>query len=380
MLHPSFLYNLLHFKGIDYTIGVPDSLLKYYCAYAFEKGSKTITANEGGAIALAAGYHLATGKIPLVYMQNSGFGNSINPLTSLVDEEVYSIPMLLLIGWRGQPDTNDEPQHIKQGKAMEEMLEALKIPYCILSNNEDTVKSQINKAFLSLKKESKPYALLVPKNTFQKFSLQDEIKSVSYPLKREQALNIILDQISNSDIVISTTGKTSREIFELRKIKRESHYKDFLTLGSMGYSSQIALGIALEKPNRKVYCIDGDGAVIMHMGGLAIIGEKEPENFKHIIINNGAHESVGGQPTVAFNLDFEMISKGCGYNEFYRATNLEELKSKLSKFILVKGPALLEIMTSLGSRSDLGRPTISPLENKKGFMNFLSSSNAIKKK
>lgn len=372
MIGADFLYDLLETKGVEYTVGVPDSLLKDYCAYAFDRGNKIIAANEGGAIGLATGYHLATGKIPLVYMQNSGFGNVVNPLTSLVDEEVYSIPMLMMIGWRGQPGVKDEPQHIKQGRAMEKMLEALEIPYSILSNKEATAKAQVEEAFSSLRSNSKPYAILVPANTFKKYSLKGEKKKEKFPLKREEVLDIILNELNDSDIVVSTTGKTSREVFELRKAKKQGHQRDFLTVGSMGHSSQIALGIALEKPDRTIFCIDGDGSTLMHMGGMAIIGERDADNFKHIIINNGAHESVGGQPTVAFDIDFGIIAKGCGYSEVYRTNNMDELKLALPKFISGKGPALLEIMTRVGSRSDLGRPTISPVENKKGFMKFVS--------
>ena len=374
MLSVDFLYDLLKSKGVDYTVGVPDSLLKDYCAYAFDRGNKTITANEGGAVGLAAGYHLATGKIPLVYMQNSGFGNIVNPLTSLVDEEVYSIPMLLMIGWRGQPGVSDEPQHIKQGRAMEKLLNALEIPYCILAKEEKKAHQQIEEAFSILEQDSKPFALLVSANTFEKYELKTQEKENFFPLKREEALKIILEEISDSDIIVSSTGKTSREVFEIRSAQSQGHHRDFLTVGSMGHASQIGLGIALEKPDRLVFCIDGDGAVLMHMGGLAIIGAKKPENFKHIIINNGAHESVGGQPTVAFDIDFGKIVEGCGYTKVIRARNEVELKAVIPDFISTKGPVLLEVMTQVGARLDLGRPTISPVENKKDFMRFLSTN------
>jgi len=362
MLSVDFLYDLLKSKGVDYTVGVPDSLLKDYCAYAFDRGNKTITANEGGAVGLAAGYHLATGKIPLVYMQNSGFGNIVNPLTSLVDEEVYSIPMLLMIGWRGQPGVSDE------------LFEALEIPYCILAKEEKKAHQQIEEAFSILEQDSKPFALLVSANTFEKYELKTQEKENFFPLKREEALKIILEEISDSDIIVSSTGKTSREVFEIRSAQSQGHHRDFLTVGSMGHASQIGLGIALEKPDRLVFCIDGDGAVLMHMGGLAIIGAKKPENFKHIIINNGAHESVGGQPTVAFDIDFGKIVEGCGYTKVIRARNEVELKAVIPDFISTKGPVLLEVMTQVGARLDLGRPTISPVENKKDFMRFLSTN------
>lgn len=375
MLNSAFLYDSLAAKGVEYTVGVPDSLLKYYCNYAFDQGNKTITANEGGAIGLAMGYHLATGKVPLVYMQNSGFGNIVNPITSLADEEVYSIPMLLMIGWRGMPGASDEPQHIKQGRAMEALLKALEIPYCILADEETKAKDQIEQAFSILRRESKPYALLVPPNTFEEYKLTSNREEPIFSLKREEALDVLLDSISDVDIVVSTTGKTSREVFELRDKKGKGNHRDFLTVGGMGHASQIALGIALEQPKRNVICIDGDGAALMHMGSFAIIGEKSPDNFKHVIINNGAHESVGGQPTIAFDIDFKTICKGCGYKKVFKATNKDELEALIPEFISSKGPVLLEIMTCIGARKDLGRPTISPVENKKDFMRFVTDPN-----
>lgn len=374
MLKPAFLYNLLAEHGVEYTLGVPDSLLKDYCSYAYDQGNRLIAANEGNAIAIASGYHLATGNIPLVYLQNSGFGNTINPLTSLADKEVYSIPMILMIGWRGQPGIKDEPQHIKQGRTMEAQLKAYDIPYFILSENEGEVRDQITRVFKVLHSQSRPVALLIPPNTFEKYVLQTKTEAGGrdLTLKREQVLEILVQQFEEEDIVVSTTGKTSRELFELREKWGLGHQRDFLTVGSMGHVSQIALGIALEKPERTVFCIDGDGSVIMHMGGLAIIGEQSPANFKHILINNGAHESVGGQPTAGFNIDFGGIAESCGYKDSFQVKSAEELENILPSFFEAEGPVLLEILTKKGARSDLGRPDIAPVDNKKDFMKFLS--------
>ncbi len=372
MLKPAFLYELLKDQGVDFSLGVPDSLLKYYCSYAFDQGSRIIAANEGAAIGIAAGYHLATGKIPMVYMQNSGFGNTVNPLTSLVDNEVYSIPMLLMIGWRGQPGKKDEPQHVKQGRTMEAQLQALELPYIILSGEEDKAREQVLEVIQTIQKTSGPSALLVPPDTFEEYVLKSEEASSVYTLKREEVLRVISAHLGDSDIVVSTTGKTSRELFELRAEKNQGHQRDFLTVGSMGHASQIALGIALEKSGRKVYCIDGDGAMIMHMGSLAVIGELAPKNFKHILINNGAHESVGGQPTAGFVTDFGKIADACGYKNAFRISTREELEKVLPEFVTHEGPVLLEIMTKTGSRKELGRPTIAPKDNKKDFMKFIS--------
>lgn len=353
-------------------LGVPDSLLKDFCSYAFDQGNDLIAANEGAALSIAAGYHLSSGKIPLVYLQNSGFGNLVNPLTSLTDKEVYSIPVLIMVGWRGQPGKKDEPQHIKQGKTQEAQLKALEIPYSILSESETTAREQVSKAFRTMENESCPYVLLVPPGTFENYKLMSAGNDEKFPLKREQVLDLLVQHLDEKDVVVSTTGKTSRELFELRKKYDQGHQRDFLTVGSMGHASQIALGIALEKKERSVYCVDGDGAMIMHMGSMAIIGEQQPGNFRHILINNGAHESVGGQPTAGFDVDFGMIAKGCGYKKVYRAEDKDSLIRALDEFMKAEGPILLEIITQTGSRADLGRPTIRPAENKKDFIKFLS--------
>lgn len=372
MLKPAFLYDLLKEHGVEFSLGVPDSLLKYFCSYAFDQGSRIIAANEGAAIGIATGYHLASGKIPMVYMQNSGFGNTVNPLTSLTDPEVYAIPMLLMIGWRGMPGTKDEPQHVKQGRTMEAQLQALEIPYIVLSGEWEEAQNQVEEAIETIQKTSGPFAVLVPPGIFEEYKLESEQRSHKYTLGREEVLRLITEYLGSSDIVVSTTGKTSRELFELRAEKKQGHQQDFLTVGSMGHASQIALGIAIEKPDKKVFCIDGDGALIMHMGSLAVIGELSPKNFKQILINNGAHESVGGQPTAGFVTNFGKITEACGYKDAYQVSTIEELEQVLPEFIKKEGPVLLEIMTKTGSRKDLGRPTIAPKKNKEDFMSFIS--------
>lgn len=373
MLNCKEFYSLLIKNGIDFFAGVPDSLLKDFCAYIINNTSEEkniIAANEGNAIALAAGYHLASGKIGLVYMQNSGQGNAINPLTSLVDEEIYAIPVLLLIGWRGEPGKKDEPQHIKQGKITIHLLNTLGIPHEILPVNIERAGKVLKKAINSMKKKSAPYALVVRRGTFETCKLKNKINS-QFELSRENAIKLIIDNLRNQDIVVSTTGKISRELFEYREELDHGHSKDFLTVGSMGHSSQIALAIALSKPSRKVYCLDGDGALIMHMGSLAIIGSKSPKNFKHIVLNNAAHDSVGGQPTAGLKIDIPAIAKACGYKTVLYAEKGLELEEKLNLLKFSDGPALLEIKVNKGARKDLGRPTSSPSENKKEFMRFL---------
>lgn len=376
MINCENFYNLLLGNGIGFFAGVPDSLLKNICAYISDNvpsNKHTIAANEGGAIALASGYHLATGGLGLVYMQNSGEGNAVNPLVSLADPAVYSIPMLIMIGWRGEPGEKDEPQHIKQGKITLDILDALEIPYGILPQSDEEAASMLSVAIDNVQRNNAPYAIVVRKGTFEPYKLKNKISPNSDRILREEAISIITKELESKDVVVSTTGMTSRELFESRDKASEGHNRDFLTVGSMGHSSQIALGIAITRPDRQVYCLDGDGALIMHMGSLAIIGSKKPKNFKHIVINNGSHESVGGQPTAGFVMDIPAIAKACGYNSVFVAESPKDIKEKMSEFKKSEGPALLEIKVNQGHRENLGRPTTTPAENKEAFMKFLES-------
>ena len=365
-------YDCLIRNEINFFTGVPDSLLKDFCAYVNDNTSKKkniIAANEGNAIALASGYHLATGKIGLVYMQNSGEGNAINPLTSLTDSDVYSIPILLIIGWRGEPGKKDEPQHVKMGKVTLDILDVLKIPYKILDDNYEDV---INNALEYMKSEKAPYAIVIKKGIFEDYKSKNNNKK-NYELDREEAIKTIVTLLNGNDAVISTTGKTSRELFEFREEVKQRHEKDFLTVGSMGHSSSIALGISLEKPDRTVYCFDGDGALIMHMGALAIVGQLRPKNFKHIVFNNYSHDSVGGQPTAAFNIDMPQIARSNGYVDAFSVETKDQVVEYIKKIKNMEGPVLLEIKVNKGARDDLGRPTTSPIDNKEEFMKFLQS-------
>ena len=373
MINTKDFYNKLQECGIDFFTGVPDSLLKDICGFITDETPKErniISTNEGGAIGLAMGYNMSTSKIPLVYMQNSGFGNTINPLLSLADPKVYGIPMLLLVGWRGEPNIKDEPQHVKQGEVSEILLQSLNIPYSIISSETKNFSNLLNDAVDVMKSKSTPYVILVRKGTFEKYSLKNE-KVTDYDLNREGAVKKIIDLINKDDIIVSTTGKTSREVFEYREEIRDGHEKDFLTVGGMGHTNQIALGIAIGKPNRTIYCIDGDGAVLMHTGSLGIIGDIAPSNLKHIIINNGAHDSVGGQPSIGFDINFRKIAEGFNYKKTFQIKMLNEFDEVFKNFKNSSGPSLLEILVNKGARKNLGRPTISPRENKANFQLFL---------
>ena len=375
MISSKFFIDSLCSMQMDFFTGVPDSLLKNVCAYItdhFVTERNVIAANEGAAVGLAAGYYLATKKIPVVYMQNSGLGNAVNPLMSLTDKEVYNIPLLLLVGWRGEPGVKDEPQHIKQGKVTLPLLEAMGIKYAIMSQNETEFLSQLNYANFYMNETHEPFAFVIPKGTFEEYKLQQD-GEVILPLKREAAIQLIASSLSKEDIIVSTTGMISRELFEYRTSAFMEHEKDFLTVGSMGHASQIALGIALEKKKCKVFCFDGDGSTLMHMGSLAIIGSLHPDNYVHVIFNNGAHDSVGGQPTVAVNIDLCKIAQACGYEAALSVSDSDSLCEALKRITYMHGPILLEVKVRKGARKDLGRPTTTPLQNKDTFMLFLNN-------
>jgi phosphonopyruvate decarboxylase len=358
---------------MDFYAGVPDSLLKDFCAYVTDTAPANkhlITANEGAAIALASGYHLATRKYPIVYMQNSGFGNAVNPLLSLADPKVYSIPMLLLIGWRGEPGKKDEPQHLVQGKVMSSMLADLNIQFEVLPDYIDGAKEAIDAAYTHMSRRNAPYALLVKRQTFTSYKLQNKEPNKQI-ISREEALKLIIKETQPFDVLVGTTGFTSRELYEIREQNGQDHKREFLTVGSMGHASAIALGISLAKPSRQVFCIDGDGAALMHLGTVANIGTSGQKNFKHILVNNGSHDSVGGQPTRGFDISFTKIASSCGYKWVKQVSKPEEISAAVKELRATEGPALLEILVNKGARKNLGRPKTSPVQNKQEFMGFL---------
>lgn len=379
MIRPQFFIEKLKELGIDFFAGVPDSLLKNICAYITDtlpREQNIIAANEGGAMGIAAGYHLATGRIPVVYMQNSGEGNIINPLASLTDKEVYNIPVLLLIGWRGRPGVHDEPQHVKQGKVTTGLLNTMGINYTVLSKDEEAAAKQVKVAVDYMQKTNECYALVIEKDTFDAYVLQNKVDS-GLTLSREDAIETVVEALPQNAAVVSTTGMISRELFEIRERKEQGHAHDFLTVGSMGHASQIALGIALQQPQRPVFCFDGDGATIMHMGNMAITASMMPKNYVHVVFNNGAHDSVGGQPTVGLSIDLPAIAKAVGYPQTYSVSTKEELGVALASITnnlspITQGPILLEIKVKKGNRKDLGRPTTTPIQNKEALMKFLS--------
>ncbi len=374
MLRPEFFVNTLKEYNVDFYAGVPDSLLKSLCAYITDNlpaKQNIIAANEGGAMGIAAGYHLATGKVPVVYMQNSGEGNIINPLASLIDKEVYNIPVLLVIGWRGRPGVHDEPQHVKQGKVTTGLLNTMGINYALLLKDEDSAAKQMKIAVEFMKATNECYALVIEKDTFDEYKLKNvEVNDLT--MTREEAIQKVAGSVEDTACIVSTTGMISRELFEVRTIWDQGHERDFLTVGSMGHASQIALGIALQKPDRRIYCFDGDGASIMHMGNMAITGCMKCKNYVHVVLNNGAHDSVGGQPTVGLKIDLCAVAKAVGYVATYSVDTQKSLTETLEAIKFVEGPIFLQICVKKGNRKDLGRPTTTPIQNKEALMEFLS--------
>ena len=383
--------------GVDFFAGVPESVLKSCCGYVTGNcgESHVIAANEGGAVGLAAGHYLATGQPALVYMQNSGQGNAVNPLCSLADPDVYSIPMVLLVGWRGEPGVKDEPQHVKQGKVTVSLFETLGIPTEILPDDDESAANMTRKMVERAKAESCPVALIVRKGLFAEYKLQNKKPDIAV-LPREQAIEGVLRALPEDAVVVSTTGMISREVYETRERLGQDHTRDFLTVGSMGHASMIAMGIAKAQPNRKVYCFDGDGASIMQMGNMAIVGHSGCENLTHIVFNNAAHDSVGGQPTVGGDIDFEKIAEEFGYNVLQSPQDqyvnrdgigVDEVAAGMGWLVSMeeqskqhkpnfydefpKKPNFLLFKVAKGARKDLGRPKEPPQVNKALYMKTL---------
>ena len=367
---------LVEIIGSDFYTGVPDSQLKALCnylmdRYGIDQKHHIIAANEGNCTALAAGYHLATGKVPVVYMQNSGEGNIINPVASLLNDKVYAIPVVFIVGWRGEPGIHDEPQHIYQGEVTVKLLEDMDIATFVIGKEttEDEVSAKMDE-FRSILAKGKDVAFVIRKGSLT--DAPEVVYSNNNTMVREEIIKHIV-KASGDDPIVSTTGKASRELFEIREANCQSHKYDFLTVGSMGHSSSIALGVALNKPDTRIWCIDGDGAVLMHMGSMAVIGANKPKNLIHIVINNGAHETVGGMPTVAGSIDLVTAAKACGYPNAVCIDNFDALDKELEAAKGRNELSLIEVKCSIGAREDLGRPTTTALENKQNFMEYLKT-------
>lgn len=373
MIEPSAAFGAFERAGVDFWTGVPDSLLKHFCAYVAdhaEPSRHVIAANEGGAVAIASGHYLATGNPALVYLQNSGLGNTLNPLISLADPAVYSLPMVLLIGWRGEPGVSDEPQHRTQGEVTIPILEATGVPTIVLPTEPAEAAAAIAATVATAVSESRPHAIVVQKGTFAQYSGAGAAPS-RFPLSREDAIIAIASAVEDDAVIVSTTGKASRELYEFRVRSGAPVERDFLTVGSMGHASQIALGISMSDPQRPVWVLDGDGALLMHLGSLAVIGEHALARFRHVVLNNHVHDSVGGQPAAGDRLDVPALALAAGYRHAATVSSADRLAAAVDALAAVDGPALLEVQVRPGARADLGRPAEGPAENRDRFMSFL---------
>lgn len=371
MLSCNDFYKLCKKYSFNFFAGVPDSTFKSWMSFLEKNNDKLTnipTVNECEAVAICSGYHLSTGKIGVLYMQNSGLGKTVNPITSLCDPAVYSIPILLMIGWRGEPGTKDAPQHHKMGPITLDLLETLGIAYEIITSDINDLEKTLKKAKEYMEKNKQPFALVIRKGIFEKLEEKPE-KQTDRP-SREEAIQTILKTLNGDEILVSTTGKISREIFENRSDKKDCIH-DFYNIGAMGCAQSIALGIALNKKDKKIFVFDGDGSVLMQMGGLATIGHYQPENFYHIVFDNQAHDSTGGQPTCSDTVSFNEIAKACNYKSAQVVEDKKSIENTVKNMLKNKGPSMLIIKVKKGARNNLGRPTMSQKEHKKKFMEYL---------
>lgn len=371
MIEPKVLVEALDELGVDFACGVPDSLMEPLCSYLATRPDDrhVVAANEGAAVGIAIGHYLSTTRPALVYLQNAGIGNAINPLVSLADPAVYGIPMLLLVGWRGQPGTSDEPQHMKQGQMMEPLLDALDLPWSTLPSDRDEALACLAEALGEATERSSPYVLLVEKQTFAPFEQSppptvDQNRLAS----REEALVALLDATNDEAVFVVTTGMLGRELYEYRESSGSPADRDFLTVGGMGHCCSIALGVAQQRPNREIWCLDGDGSALMHLGSLAVIGNQAPENLIHVVFNNGVHDSVGGQPTVMNTVELPKAALALGYRHASSVSDISTLVDVVSELRARPGPSLIDLHVRPGNRAGIGRPDRTPAQAKTAFM------------
>ncbi|MFJ9556026.1 phosphonopyruvate decarboxylase [Nocardiopsis sp. NPDC101807] len=370
MIDPAHMVARLAAEGVSLYCGVPDSLLKAFNTCVDDPASgagHVVSANEGNAVGLAIGHYLRTGTPALVYLQNSGLGNAINPLTSLAGPEIYGIPMLLLIGWRGRPGVHDEPQHRMMGRTTPALLDSLELPWSVLPRDPEAVGAALHEAVALSVSSRTPYALLVEEGTFAPAAAEPAGPAPALP-SRETALIALADELGPEEVVVSSTGMLSRELAEHREGPGGSARMDFTAVGGMGHASSIALGIALQEPEREVWCLDGDGSLLMHLGALPVIARHAPRTFFHVVFNNGVHDSVGGQPTSIDQVDVVALAESVGYRYASAVSSLAALPDELAALRAEGGPALLEIRVRPGSRPDLGRPRATPAESRAALM------------
>jgi phosphonopyruvate decarboxylase len=378
----SLLMEALEGEGVDFYTGVPDSQLKPLCNALMARygisAKHRIAANEGNAVALAAGEFLATGRPACVYMQNSGLGNAVNPVCSLTHPKVYAIPMIFVVGWRGEPGVKDEPQHVYQGEITLRTLELLGIEYVVLdkATTEQDFLARFG-AITPALREGRTVAVVVRKGALEggagegkKEPFGGEAGEGEALPQREESIEALVRALPKEAMIVSSTGKISRELFEVRERLGQDHSRDFLTVGSMGHGSSIAMRIAERHPERPILCLDGDGAALMHLGAMALIPASGAPLI-HVVLDNGAHETVGGMPTVAGRLDLAGAALALGYASAADVSSVAELQKAVAAALAGPRPAFIRMRVALGARADLGRPTRTPLQNRDDFMKRL---------
>ena len=365
MIEVKSLINLLKKNNSNFYTGVPDSVLKELSFALRNKGTKNhiIATNEGSAVSLGIGNYLSTKKVPCIYMQNSGLSNALNPLISIAHEKVYSIPLILIIGWRGSPKIKDEPQHNVKGQITESLLKLLNINYTIIRTIADLKK--FDKQIKSAKKKNSIVACLIEQGTLEK-TKQINKKKDFYKLDKELFLKTLLESLEKNTKIISSTGYNSRELMFLRNKYKIQNSRDFYMVGGMGHSSSVALGYSLST-KKKTICVDGDGSLLMHLGSIKTVGTFAKNNFKYILLNNNSHDSVGGQNTYADDINFKNLSKSLGFKKFYLIKNDRNLKKNIQKFLKDKNLCFLEVKVSNSKIKNLPRPT-NLIKIKKLFM------------
>jgi len=362
--------------GYDFYSGVPCSFLKNLINYAINECDYIMAANEGDAVAIASGAYLG-GKKSVVLMQNSGLTNATSPLTSL--NFSFKLPVLGFVSLRGEPGLQDEPQHELMGQITEKLLKLMQVKWDYLEIDFALAKKQLRKADRYIAK-GETFFFVVKKDTFDEVKLKDQsLKTLQNKIKarssqkselptRRETLKVLTDLSEKDTVLLATTGKTGRELFEVAD--KDNH---LYMVGSMGCISSLGLGLALARPDKKVIAIDGDGAAIMRLGALTTNGYYQPANLLHLLLDNNTHDSTGGQATVSHNVDFVDQAAAVCYPISMSVNGLDELTKAIIKWKMHGGLTFIHLKIAKGSTKELGRPSIKPHEVKERLMKFIQS-------
>jgi phosphonopyruvate decarboxylase len=354
---PRGLVDVLVSCGVRFATGVPDSLLAPLCDQVDDRRSiqHIIAASEGSALALGGGHYLATGQRPLIYMQNSGLPNAINPYLSMCHPSAYAIPSIWVIGWRGEPGVPDEPQHRAIGAATEGLLALLNVPVFMLRSGDADELDRLE-AWMQ-DREQGTVAVLVSARAVDA-DRRAPRRLEARPLKRREVLEHLVTGLDEEDTIFAGIGHVGRELLAVRGGAPTEFAGDLLCVGGMGHASQFALGFALARPERRVWCLDGDGAFTMHMGACSWLTRHPEQRFIHVLFDNGVHASVGGQPVCGQAVDFGRIAGALGYQHIERVSTLPAAQAALDQARARRAPTFLWCMVDERSASGLPRPRL----------------------